>query len=281
MNAKNASDPAYVVGRSERETERLQRQGQLFEPFTRRLFEAAGVTTGMKVLDVGSGAGDVAFLAARLVGPTGSVVGVDNNPAILETARQRAGMAGLSNVTFVAGDLRDVALGHDFDATVGRHILLYVADQAVALQAIARHLRPGGILAFQEFDFSLSESLSTNETTPPVYRQFVYWIAEVFRRAGSYRHMGISLSEAFLQADLPLPQMYLDGMVGYGPDWSGYDYLAESLRSTPPLMARLGITTAEEADVDTFAERLRTETLSQGSMVIVPLLMEVWTHTAC
>lgn len=39
MNAKNASDPTYVVGRSERETERLQRQGQLFEPFTRRLFE--------------------------------------------------------------------------------------------------------------------------------------------------------------------------------------------------------------------------------------------------
>ena len=145
MSVTNSSDPTYVLGRSRSETERLQRQGRLFEPYTQRLLEEAGITTGMKVLDVGCGAGDVAFLAARLVGPTGSVMGVDNNPAILETARQRASAAGLSNVSFVAGDLRDADLDHDFDAAVGRVILLYVGDQTVALQAITRYLRPGGL----------------------------------------------------------------------------------------------------------------------------------------
>ena len=242
--------------------------------------EAAGITTGMKVLDVGCGAGDVALLAARLVGPTGSVVGVDNNPAVVETARQRACAAGLSNVSFVPGDLRDVELDNDFEAAVGRLILLYVADQAVALQAIVRHLRPHGIVTFQEMDFSLSESLVSNEIFTPLHRQLHYRFAEMFRRAGSHRHMAISMSEAFLQAGLPLPQMHIDGVVVYGPNWSGYDYVAESLRSTLPALIKLGITTAKEVDIDTFAERLRAETLNQASLVIVPLLIGAWTRTA-
>jgi hypothetical protein len=51
----NASAPIYVPGRTQQETERLQQQARLFEPFTRRMLEAAGITAGMKVLDVGSG----------------------------------------------------------------------------------------------------------------------------------------------------------------------------------------------------------------------------------
>lgn len=281
MSVTNSSDPTYVLGRSKRETERLQQQGRLMEPYTQRLLEEAGIATGMKVLDVGCGAGDVTLLAARLVGPTGSVVGVDNNPAVMETARKRACAAELSNVSFVADDLRDVELANDFDMAVGRLILLYVGDMVVALQAIARHLRPGGIVAFQEADFSLTESLSANETFTPLYRQLLYWWAELFRRAGSHRHMATSMRDAFLQAGLPLPQMRIDGAIVHGPDWSGYDYVAESLRSTLPLMIRLGVTTAEEADVDTFAERLRAETLNQASLVVVPLLIGAWTRTAC
>jgi ubiquinone/menaquinone biosynthesis C-methylase UbiE len=280
MSVTNSSDPTYAMGRSKSETERLQQQGQLFEPYTRRLLEAAGITTGMKVLDVGCGAGDVSLLVARLVGPTGSVVGVDNNPVVLETARQRACAAGLSNISFVAGDLRDADLDNDFDAAVGRLILLYVGDQVVALQAITRYLRPGGIVAFQEADFSLTESLAANETFAPLYRKLMSWWAELFRRGGSHRHMATSMCEAFLQAGLPLPQMHIDGVVVHGPDWSGYDYVEESMRSVLPLLIRLGITTAQEADVDTFAERLRAETLNQASLVVVPLLIGAWTRAA-
>jgi cyclopropane fatty-acyl-phospholipid synthase-like methyltransferase len=84
-------DPTYVLGRSEVETTRLAQQAELFEPSMRRLFTEAGITTGMTVLDLGSGTGDVAMLAAELVGPTGRVVGVDSNAAIISTARARAG----------------------------------------------------------------------------------------------------------------------------------------------------------------------------------------------
>jgi predicted methyltransferase len=65
------SGPAdsYVLGRSDSETRRLIVQHQLYGPFTRQFLTAAGITAGMKVLDVGSGAGDVALLLADLVGP--------------------------------------------------------------------------------------------------------------------------------------------------------------------------------------------------------------------
>ena len=59
----------------------------------------------MRVLDIGSGAGDVALVAAELVGPEGEVVGVDMNPEILETARDRVRQAGHRNVKFLAGDV--------------------------------------------------------------------------------------------------------------------------------------------------------------------------------
>ena len=68
---------AYALGHSDFELKRLDRQAQLLRPATREFLEAAGMTAGMRVLDVGSGTGDVAFLAADIVGPSGEVVGTD------------------------------------------------------------------------------------------------------------------------------------------------------------------------------------------------------------
>jgi tRNA A58 N-methylase Trm61 len=78
MAGENAND--YVLGHSARELERLRRQAQLVNPITRQYLIEAGIAPGMRVLDIGSGAGDVAFLAAELVGLSGQVVGVDRSP---------------------------------------------------------------------------------------------------------------------------------------------------------------------------------------------------------
>jgi cyclopropane fatty-acyl-phospholipid synthase-like methyltransferase len=123
LNHTDAGDPTYVLGRSDDETKRLEPHAALFKQFTRLAFEEAGITTGMKVLDLGTGSDDVAFLAAELVGSTGRVVGVDLNPAIVATARARAQAAGMTNVSFIVGDVREVELGDDFDAIVGRMVL--------------------------------------------------------------------------------------------------------------------------------------------------------------
>lgn len=127
------TDASYVMGHPAGEEQRLQRLGQLQYLPTKRLFEQAGIMPGMKVLDVGSGAGDVALLLAELVGPTGSIVGVDVYPTVLETARVRLHSTGFEHATFLTGDIREVALDDDFDAVVGRNVLMYVADPAEVL----------------------------------------------------------------------------------------------------------------------------------------------------
>src|SRR5579862_488824 len=104
------SDPTYALGRSDAEHARLTEQANFLRPLTERFFKKAGIAPGMKVLDVGSGVGDVAFLVAELVGPEGKVVGVDMDGAALEKARKRAEHLKLRSVEFIHGDVRSIEL---------------------------------------------------------------------------------------------------------------------------------------------------------------------------
>src|SRR5262245_46355878 len=98
MATRTRQDPVYALGHSDRELERLGVQAKLFDPLTQQLFSDAGIVPGMRVLDVGSGSGDVSFLAARMVGPSGEVIGTDKSTAAVATANRRAAALQLSNV---------------------------------------------------------------------------------------------------------------------------------------------------------------------------------------
>lgn len=265
-------DPAYLMGRSEAETRRLVAQGRLYGRFTRRLLEDAGIEEGMSVLDAGTGAGDVALTAAALVGPKGGVVGVDQDPGVLKTASARAQAAGLANVRFVAKDFREGALPYrGFDAVVGRLVLLYVSDPAEALRGLVEHLKPGGIVAFGEFNFT-PESVVAHPTTP-LWERLWTWMQDVVSAAGLDPATGYHLRKIFLDAGLPEPEMNLCSPVGGGPGWAGYEYAAESLRSMLPLILKLGVATEEEVGIDTLAGRLRAETIMADGVVKAPDLV--------
>ena len=278
--ARKPEAPAYLMGRSEAETRRLISQARFYGTFTRRLLEDAGVEEGMSVLDVGSGAGDVALMAAEMVGKDGSVVGVDRDPDVLKTASARAEASGLTNVSFYSGDLRDgvdaVARDGGFDAVVGRLVLLYVPDPAGALRTIAEHVKPGGIVAFGEFNFTPGSVVSRPPT--PLWGKLWTWMQAVVRKAGLDPATGYNLRRTFLDSGLPEPEMNLCSPVGGGPDWPGYDYAAESLRSMLPLILKLGIATEEEVGIETLANRLRAETVAADSVVKTPDLVGAWTR---
>jgi SAM-dependent methyltransferase len=82
--------PRYILGHDRDELDRLIDQARFFGDLTEEVLRRAGVGPGMRVLDLGCGTGDVSFLAARLVGPTGAVLGVDRSPEAVAVAERRA-----------------------------------------------------------------------------------------------------------------------------------------------------------------------------------------------
>ncbi len=268
--------PQYTMGHSEAETKRLIANARLYDEMTRHFLLRSGITKGMRVLDVGSGAGDVALTLAEFVGPDGSVVGVDVNANILETARVRANAAGFLNVQFVAGDATSLEFLDTFDAIVGRLVLMYIADPADALEKLATHLRPGGIVAFQEVDLALHKALTGPET--PLLRKLIDWECTVFEHTGAHVDMGVRMYRAFVEAGLPEPALHLETPTGIAAAWPGYEQRVATFRNLLPLIEKHGIATAEELDIKTLAERLRAEAVAAKRPVTLP--PHITAHTA-
>src|SRR5437879_11737261 len=124
MTANPSSD--YLLGSTDAEHERLIRQAVRLAPVTERFFREAGIGSGQRVLDLGSGVGDVAMLAGKLVGPSGEVMGVERDAGSIARARARVAEAGLRNVSFTQSDVSQIQSSKLFDAAVGRYILMFV-----------------------------------------------------------------------------------------------------------------------------------------------------------
>src|SRR5712691_8101354 len=116
----NSSASPYALGSTDAEHERLIWQAARVAPITERLFCEAGIGLGQRVLDIGSGVGDVAMLAARLVGPSGEVVGIERDARSIARARARVTEAALRNVSFTQSDVSQIPDSEPFDAAVGR-----------------------------------------------------------------------------------------------------------------------------------------------------------------
>jgi ubiquinone/menaquinone biosynthesis C-methylase UbiE len=264
--------PEYAPGYSEAEYRRLVAQARFLGGLTEQVFRRAGLGPGMRVLDIGCGAGDVSLLAAGLVGPTGGVLGVDRAAAAVALARERARAAGLGSVAFQQAELAELEPGRPFDALVGRLVLMYLPDPSAALAGLLRLVRPGGLVVFQEMEMSMARA------APPVplFQACGEWIRETIRRAGFETDMGSRLFPTFLGAGLPGPAMSLDGRVEGGAGSPVYELMAETVRSLLPAMERLGVASAAAVGVETLAARLEAEVCAAGGVVVFPPLVGAW-----
>jgi hypothetical protein len=270
--------PQYVLGRSGSESQRLIKQASFLHPFTERTFRRAGIGPGLRVLDLGCGAGDVSFLAAELVGPTGSVVGIDRDPGVLMVARERARQMDSTAVSFEERSIEGIGASGPFDAVVGRFVLVYQPDPAATLREVAGLLRPGGILVAIEPDMSVGV-----RSWPPVplWDQVSHWIRETFGRGGVHLDVGARLYPLFRRAGVPGPSMRQDVLVGGGEDLRAvYEHCTDMIRSLLPRMEQFGIATADAVQVDTLAERLERETNAAESQVAYLPVMGAWTRKA-
>jgi SAM-dependent methyltransferase len=264
--------PEYIWGGGAGEFERLIEQGRFLGDLTDHLLRLAGIELGMRVLDVGCGAGDVSFLAARLVGPEGAVIGVDISAEAIGVARERARQAGLRNMEFIARDAADLSLDAPVDAIIGRLALIFFDDPADLIRRLLPNLRSGGVVAFQEW----ADVVAVSDPRCALFDATIQRLVQTFTRAGYGGRSGYRMRRIFQDAGLPAPQMRAEARVEGGPDSPLYALLEQLTRGLLPAMAKTGVATAEDIGIDTLAARLREEAVAQDAVLALPPLVGAW-----
>jgi len=267
----------YILGHSDAEISRLQTQAAILRPITERLLRNAGIRSGMRVLDVGTGAGDVAILAAQLVGPNGSVVGIDPNRTVVAKAGERARSAGLRHVVFQEGTAETFSDDTGFDLVVGRYVLIHQTDPVTFLQAAARLARPGASITFHELRL-----LETCPSVPrvPLWDMIDRLIRLAFSTALPHYDAGDRLIEHFRNAGLPEPSVFCETHIWGTADAPHYAWMVHTLRSLLPQLRRIQAVGEEFVGIDSLEARLRNAVLTSRSQVAGPPQICAWVRTS-
>lgn len=271
--SRSRSDAHYLLGRTNQEYERLIAQARWINGYTEQVLKDAGIRPGMSVLDIGCGVGDVSLLLAKLMDGSGRIVGIDQDAGALSKARERAEAAGLKIASFVQGDFRTYDFHGSFDGAVGRYVLMYQADPVAAVQSLLERLEPGGLITFQELDMS---RIPICWPSVPLFEKCFRWARAANRRARVHIRMGLDLYRTFVAAGLTEIKLRMDTIVGAGPDFPGYEIIAQSMRSILPVLESSGIASPEEVGAETLAQRLRDAVVSTNAIVTWSPIVTAW-----
>ena len=206
----------YVLGYTDREQLRLIRQARVLAPVTEHFLRDAGIGSGMRVLDIGCGMGDVAMIVAQLVGSAGRVVSIDLDQASIETAQRRASNMGLDNTTFYRADISTFTDVDPFDAIVGRLVLQFLPDTAATIGRLCGLLSPGGIMALQEPTWKICLAYTSHL---PLRTAVTTLIRDTFLAGGAHTEMELPIYQSFMAANLTSPQLRVELPVGDGPEF--------------------------------------------------------------
>lgn len=266
------SGSTYVLGHEDAEVQRLLLQGRLYDDYTEHALRLAGLQPGMRVVDIGCGPGDVSFVAGRLVGPTGSVLGVDAAPEMIALATARADERGLSTVHFRQSGIDALELDEPVDAVIGRLILMHLPDPAASLRRLAALVRRGGVIAFSEID------ITATRTVPeiPLFARTVSGIVRAFETMGLSAQFGTTLHTVFADAGLGTPQLVHSAPIGTEADTDILTYAAEVWRLVSPVAQQHGFAIDELADMDNFVPLVRKQVSAADAVVVMAPLITAW-----
>ena len=198
-----------MLGSDVAELARLDHQAAAIAQPTEMLLRAAGIAPGMRVLDLGTGLGHVALMLAELVGPKGSVVAIDQSPAAIEVAVERAAAAGAANVHFAEGDVTTWRDDLAFDAIVGRLVLFHMADPVAVVRHHLAGLKAAGLMVAVDYDIGASRV----DPPTPLATRALSWVMAAFTHAGAHPSIGPHLAQIFSEAGVGHVRSF--GIQGY------------------------------------------------------------------
>jgi ubiquinone/menaquinone biosynthesis C-methylase UbiE len=250
----------YVLGHTPIEQQRLIRQARFLAPATEHFLQDAGIVSGMRVLDIGCGMGDVTLLVAQLVGPAGRVVSIDLDQASIDTARKRASAVGLDNATFHRADISTFTDAQSFDAIVGRLVLEFLPDPIGAIGRLSGLLRPGGIMALQEPSWKIWLAYTSHL---PLRMAATTLLRDAFVAGGANTEMELPLHQGFMAANLTPPQLRPELPIGDSPEFRGL--LHDLLLAVWTRAEAHGLPLNTLGDPATLAARLNDELDTHGA----------------
>src|SRR5215468_1115394 len=264
----------YPLGHTDAEHDRLVRQAAQIAPITERFFREAGIGPGQRVLDLGSGVGDVAMLVARIVGPSGEVVAVERDRNSIAKASARVTEAGFRNVSFNESNVNEILDEKPFDAAVGRFILMYLPDPVATLRSVSKLVRPGGVIVFQEPTWvPVVEHLAAL----PLWFTTASLIDKTMRVSANH-DMGAELYHTFVQAGLSEPTVRLELPMGREPYLARWYY--DTLSSLLPQMQQLHMPIESLGPLGTLVQRLQTELAESKTVACWFASVGAWCHKA-
>jgi ubiquinone/menaquinone biosynthesis C-methylase UbiE len=267
------SNGDYALGYTNSEHERLIRQANRFAPYTERLFRGAGIAAGNRVLDVGSGVGDVSMLLARIVGPTGEVVGIERDADSIARAKARVADAGLPYVKFRQTDVNHIQTDNPFDAVAGRFILMFLPDPESVLRQLLQLLKPGGVVAFQEPSWKPFLAFNARFS---LYSKLLHTVHKTFLRSGVNPEMGPDLYRVFQEVGLPAPSVHMEMALGSGPDF--ISICSDVVASIAPIARQHDVPLEELGNLATLATRIHDEVSATNEVASLIPLVGAWTR---
>jgi hypothetical protein len=153
---------------------------------------------------------------------------------------------------------------------------MHLPDPDTTLRRLAGLVRPGGLIAFCEFDIGATRSIPDS----PLSRALIDGIGRVFASIGLDPAFGTTLHTLFQQAGLGMPQLTLGAPVGTASDTDAWAYSVEVWRLLYPFAEQLGLASGELADIDTLLPRILGQAAAGDAILVLPPMISAWATVA-
>lgn len=232
----------YILGTQRDELDRLRFQHEVWAEHSRALWREAGIGQGQVVLDLGCGPGFTTLELARAVGPLGSVIGRDLSARFLQHLAAEAERVGATQVETSVGAVEELDLDSVLDAAYSRWVLCWMPDAGVAVERIARALKPGGVFALHEYwDWAAMKLVPRSEA----FERAVAAAMEGWRVGGATIDVGERLPALAREHGLAVELLRPVARVG-PPGSPVWRWVQEFFRVWLPKLAERGLLTRDE-----------------------------------